>query len=327
MGRTWHDQIWRSDQGLAGTIVLSELLMNLLTFQARTFSSQKSKRRFIPSSRISFVFFCLAQLSLSLFAQQDLDEKPTSTILDLTSNVTANQIFTFTDAKNLIQPVNKGIEFKQPVGKYTPIPKLRVALSSDHEFDLWIDYEITDMPEPGPIFLSGLLIRFEYEDPSQISPVFGIATTKSRQVGFVSSAKVDRNFGQKQNIDQEIAGLQLYPNPHSKSRLLISKIQGELHFYIGQSYVSMLPLGSVACPDTPIKAIEFLCTPCKTQKTQGVFRISQIELIGQTSYNYTPPINYWAYTWPIKWILGISLLAWLGIKVWRQPELLRRKIF
>lgn len=301
--------------------------MKLLSVQTVTSSSHDSKRRLILSFRILLVLFSFAQLTHDLFAQQNPDDKPTSTILDLKSNVSRNPIFSFTDDKNWFQPSDKGIELKQPVGKYTPIPKMKVALSSDKEFDLWIDYEIINMPEPGPIFLSGLLIRFEYEDQSLNSPIFGIATTQARQVGFVSSAKVDRSFGTKQKIDQEIPGLQLSPNPQSKSRLLVSKINGSLNFFLGQSNVSVRSLGSVACPDAPIKGIEILCTPCKTKQSQGIFRISQIELFGQSHFNYQAPINYWAYTWPIKWIFGISLLAWLGFKVWRDPELLRRKIF
>jgi hypothetical protein len=182
---------------------------------------------------------------------------------------------------------------------------------------LGIDFKIERPPQAGPETLSGLMMRLRFEDQAINSPVFGFASTQLGLVGFISSAKPIR----------EIKDAQFSPNPLQQGQLQIMKSKGQLSFAVGSSSLSMIPVGSVSCPDSPVKGIEFYSTACNSDQTKAVFRFTQMELITDEFYTQPRPVDYWQYTWPIKWLVGLSILAWLLLAVWRDPEILKRKIF
>jgi hypothetical protein len=238
-----------------------------------------------------FVISTLAFFQGRLMAQQASAAKNSPIVWTLTSEIKDNPSFQFFGDKQLILATPQGIEFQQPIGSSSDKNKLLVIIPPTELMSIGIDFKIERAPQAGPEILSGLMMRLQFEDQAINSPVFGFASTQL------------------------------------EGELRVMKSIGQLSFAVGSSSLSMIPLGSVSCPDSPVKGIEFFSTACHSDQTKAVFRFRRMELITDEFYTQPRPVDYWQYTWPIKWIISLSILAWLLRAVWRNPEILKRKIF
>lgn len=250
-------------------------------------------------------------------ARPDAGAKLGPTRCDLSLINPGDARFNISGDKGLIQTTAQGVEFRQPIGLPSDQTKLGVSIPSTKQLSLGIDYSILTLPQPGPGVVSGLMIQLQYEDSSTVSPQFGLAALPRGMVGFVFSEKPTK----------DVRDVRFHKMPLQAGRLLVTKAEKELHFAIGSSNLSMVPLGSVACSDAAIRGIEVYCTPCQAEETQAKYLLSGMEWTGDEYFLQPRPIDYWSYVWPIKWIFAISLLTWLVRMVWRNPEVLKRKIF
>jgi hypothetical protein len=264
-----------------------------------------------------FVISTLAFFQGRLMAQQASAAKNSPIVWTLTSEIKDNPSFQFFGDKQLILATPQGIEFQQPIGSSSDKNKLLVIIPPTELMSIGIDFKIERAPQAGPEILSGLMMRLQFEDQAINSPVFGFASTQLGLAGFLSSSKPIR----------ELKDALYSPNPLQEGELRVMKSIGQLSFAVGSSSLSMIPLGSVSCPDSPVKGIEFFSTACHSDQTKAVFRFRRMELITDEFYTQPRPVDYWQYTWPIKWIISLSILAWLLRAVWRNPEILKRKIF
>ena len=266
-----------------------------------------------------FVTFLLATLCLSrnnLFAWQAEDTSQELRLLvEFTSESSTDDRFEIEGDRALVSFNEDGASFQQPVGSRAAPVILRLHTNTT-TFSVRVKFFIDQYPKSKSGEPTGLIVRPRFANSALGVPAVGLISDR-KQRNYLGFARSFDPKGKKQ--------FQLQPFQPTDGELILTRSESSLEVAYG-SGSSFRPMGSVACPEDPIEAIEFMVLPVRKKTEQGVYRVQQIEFVGDAFYNQPPPVDWWKHVWLIKWVLGFAGLAWFLLYA-KKHNLYLRKIF
>ncbi|MEM8733301.1 MAG: hypothetical protein AAGG44_03715 [Planctomycetota bacterium] len=247
----------------------------------------------------------------------DEEEEPLITKITMDAQSGQNPLIEVTGDTKHIAFASDGARLTQPVGSHVDPTGMHFEVAALSHFSFMLDCEVVKKPRVNTGAANGLLLRLLYEDSEIVSPAVGLLAARRTPMSFASTPAYEG--GTKQKYD--FANFDL-----TRCKIAVTRVADMLEVSLGDTEMTLRPFASVPCPKGAIRGVEVVCLPNRSKKDSGEFVLREITFVGDPYINQPEPVNYWAYTWPIKWIVGLGFIAGLAAYA-AKHDLYRRKIF
>ncbi|MFN3192095.1 MAG: hypothetical protein ACE361_16405 [Aureliella sp.] len=276
--------------------------------------------------QLRLAVFLLAAPSLAFAQESDFgdqiieepsDEESLITHIVMDTQAGQNRKLSVLGDAKLIAFASDGARITQPAGSHVLPTGLQVEVAALSHFSFMVDCEVVKKPRVNTGSPNGLLIRLVYQDPKVVSPAVGLLAARRTPMSFASTPSYEGSSKQKYDF---------VPFDLSRCKLAITRVAETLEVSVGDTEMTLRPFASVPCPKGAIQGVEVVCLPNRSKKDAGEFVLREITFVGDPFINQPKPVDYWAYTWPIKWIVGLGFIAGLAAYA-AKHDLYRRRIF